>query len=285
MRKADIRWSWDHGDVEPAALKALYEAAGFAFLNSTGDPGLARLFGPGVFGLFAYSAGDLIGASRVFSDDLTTTWLAEICVAPSWRRYGVGRALLEGIDSRFGDTALYCDGLTETVDFFQAVGVRPKRKLIACRRFPGGAKAEMEDIPGIVVHDDASRYGSSGFEEVAEAVGFGISERGMPRDVLYRKLFGDGVFGAFAESQECEPVGFVRAFSDGLTKSYVAEICVHPQWQRKGIGRALVDRMVHRFSHTAVYTEAFPEAVSLFEACGIVRDPGLVGCSRAPLSR
>ena len=282
MGKANLRWSWDHRGVGSAALRALYDAAGFDFAAPVGNGDVAGMFGPGVFGLFAFSDDALIGSARAFSDDLATTWLAEICVVPLWRERGVGRSLLGRIDGRFRRTALYCDAIPETVDFFKAGGLRPKMKLIACRRPPSGRKAGRGDVPGIVIHDEASRHKAADFDHVYDSVGFGMSDKGMPRDILYRKSFGEGIFGSFADSKDGRLVGLVRAFSDDLTKCYVAEICVHPAWQRQGIGRALVERMVHRFSHTIIHAEAFPESVRLFESCGVAPIPGLVGCSRAP---
>lgn len=282
MRKANIRWSWDPDDVEPAALMALYDAAGFSSIDPGDTTPVAGLFGPGAFGLFAFSANMLIGAARTFSDDLTTMWLAEIGVNPGWRARGIGRALLERIDERFGRTALYCDAPRETVDFFTTMGIRPKTKLNVCRRLRSGRTCAREN-PGAALHDDASRYGPRDFDDVADSVGFGIHGRGMPRDRLYRRLFGNGIFGVFAENLDGRLIGFLRIFSDDLTKSYVAEICVHPKWQRQGIGRALVGRAVRRFSHTAIYTEAFPGAIRLFETCGVAPAADLIGCSRAPL--
>ena len=85
MKEANIRWSWDHEQAAPFDLKMLYGSAGFGFTEQLGLVDMAKMFNPGAFGLFAFSGDRLVGAARLLSDDLTVSWLAEICVHPSWR--------------------------------------------------------------------------------------------------------------------------------------------------------------------------------------------------------
>ncbi|MEO5337230.1 MAG: GNAT family N-acetyltransferase [Magnetospirillum sp. WYHS-4] len=284
MKKANIRWSWELGHVRPSFLGVLYRDAGFPFPDSADNSDFNGMFGPGAFGVFAFLDDKLVGSARVFSDDLTSSWLAEICIDSVWRGQGIGRFLMGKIDERFCHTALYCDAPTEAVEFFRMVGVRPKVKLNACLRQPATNQVDDHEVQGITIHDHASRYQAEAFDDVADSVGFGISDKGIPRTELYGRIFGNGTFGSFAETEDGRLVGFARAFSDDLTKTYVAEICVRPEWQGKGVGKALVNRVVRRYYHTAIYTEAFPSALRLFESCGIRPDSKLVGCSRAPLA-
>lgn len=284
MRAANIRWSWDHKRIDPSVLKFMGETIGRDHAGFAGAGGTTGLFGPGIFGVFAFSGDELAGMARVFSDDVTTTWLADLRVHPQWRGQGIGRSLLDRVNDRFPRTALYCDAPIGIVEFFKAAGIRPKIKLNACHRPPGEYGKKSHDCRGIAVHNDPWRCRAADFDHVSDSVGFGTSDKGMSPDVVYRRLFGGGVFGFFAEDEKKRLVGFARIFSDDRTKSYVAEICVHPGWQRRGVGRTLLGRTVSRFSHTAIYTEAFPEAVRLCESCGIISDPTLIGCSRAPLA-
>lgn len=39
-------------------------------------------------------------------------------------------------------------------------------------------------------------------------------------------------------------VGFARAISDGVSNAYVSTVAVHPDYQRRGIGRALLERLL-----------------------------------------
>ena len=157
-------------------------------------------------------------------------------------------------------------------------------KLNACCRLPCEKTILPQESSQEVITNDAFKYSAAQFDQVADSVGFGISDKSMSREKLYERLFGDGIFGAFAENEEGQLVGFVRVFSDCLSKCYLTEICVHPDWQRRGVGRALVKRIVSRFSSATIYTEAFPNALPLFSSCGILPVPDLVGCSRAPLT-
>ncbi|WP_108912771.1 GNAT family N-acetyltransferase [Trinickia symbiotica] len=63
---------------------------------------------------------------------------------------------------------------------------------------------------------------------------------------------------------------------------FLTEVCVHPDVQRQRVGTALVEAVVRRFQHTAIFTEAFEGSEKLFGAVGITPKRKLVACSRAP---
>ncbi len=44
-------------------------------------------------------------------------------------------------------------------------------------------------------------------------------------------------------------VGLARVLSDDVSVVYVQDVLVHPQYQRNGIGRELLERCLDRFSH------------------------------------
>lgn len=99
------------------------------------DPSyVAKMFGPGIHGFFAYDESRLVGMARVLSDDICASWIAEVCVLHEWQRQGIGRTLLEMITERFPHTAIYTESLPSSVDFFARLGIRPRPMLVACAR-------------------------------------------------------------------------------------------------------------------------------------------------------
>jgi GNAT superfamily N-acetyltransferase len=72
-------------------------------------------------------------------------------------------------------------------------------------------------------------------------------------------------------------VGTLRILTDGYFFGTVPEILVHPEWQRRGIGRALVAAGWER-SPTGWYFGAQPGNEPFFEKCGF--DRGLQSYSR-----
>jgi GNAT superfamily N-acetyltransferase len=70
-------------------------------------------------------------------------------------------------------------------------------------------------------------------------------------------------------------VGVVRILSDGYTFSTIADILVDPDYQRLGIGRALMQRALKAAPDMRLMIDAPPECVGFFERVGC--DPGPTG--------
>lgn len=68
-------------------------------------------------------------------------------------------------------------------------------------------------------------------------------------------------------------VGVVRVLSDGYTFSTVADILVDPEYQRLGIGRALMQRALAAAPNARLAIEAQPECIQFFESIGCDRGP------------
>lgn len=125
--------------VDPEALQKLYLRAGFEFphfKDNLGEHALRRFFPQSGFGFFAQSDESLIGAARVFSDDLTVAWISEICVREDLRRQSIGSTLLGMINGRFGHLPLLTTAHRDMKGFFQKKGLTPRKKLFACGRAP-----------------------------------------------------------------------------------------------------------------------------------------------------
>ena len=72
----------------------------------------------------------------------------------------------------------------------------------------------------------------------------------------------------------------LRAFSDDRICTWVADICVQPQWQRQGIGAHLMGMLEKRFGHTAIYVSALSGSEDFFEKQGVKRASKLIACAR-----
>lgn len=49
------------------------------------------------------------------------------------------------------------------------------------------------------------------------------------------------------------PVGYVEVVSNGVTDAYIQDLIVHPDYQRRGIGRQLMQRTIDRLRANGIY--------------------------------
>jgi ribosomal protein S18 acetylase RimI-like enzyme len=68
-------------------------------------------------------------------------------------------------------------------------------------------------------------------------------------------------------------VGAVRVLTDGYFFATIPEILVDPDYQRQGIGRALMREALRMAPRGKVFLGAQPPAVGFFERLGCVRGP------------
>lgn len=80
-------------------------------------------------------------------------------------------------------------------------------------------------------------------------------------------------------------LGYARAFSDDIAVTWIAEILVHPERRRQGIGTHIMNELVRVADHTAIYAETFLGTEGFFEPFGIRKKNTLVACSRKPFTR
>jgi Acetyltransferases len=77
------------------------------------------------------------------------------------------------------------------------------------------------------------------------------------------------VLGAFEGEKQ---VGILRAVGDGHSILYIQDIIVLPEYQRKGIGKALVEAIDEKFSHVyqkVLLTDDSPDSIPFYESCGL----------------
>lgn len=78
-------------------------------------------------------------------------------------------------------------------------------------------------------------------------------------------------------------LGLARAFTDYATVTWLSELLVDPDYRNRGIGTKLMEAVLARTGHTAVYAESFPEAIGFFEKFKLTPKSTLVAVSRKPM--
>ena len=66
-------------------------------------------------------------------------------------------------------------------------------------------------------------------------------------------------------------IGLIRSISDGVTIAYVQDILVHPDHQRRGIGRAMVQAILEQYAHIrqkVLLTDDRPEQLAFYASLG-----------------
>ena len=74
--------------------------------------------------------------------------------------------------------------------------------------------------------------------------------------------------------------GIIRAVGDGHTIVFVQDILVFPEHQRKGIGSALLQAILDRYSHVCqleLATDNTPKTIAFYKSMGF-RELSEIGC-------
>jgi|CXWL01.1.fsa_nt_gi predicted GNAT family N-acyltransferase len=79
-------------------------------------------------------------------------------------------------------------------------------------------------------------------------------------------------------------LGYARAFTDDIMVTWIAEILVHPERRRQGVGTLIMNELLRVTNHTAIYTQAFVGNEDFFASFGIKPKTKLIACSRKPLT-
>lgn len=76
---------------------------------------------------------------------------------------------------------------------------------------------------------------------------------------------------AFATFDGNRLVGIIRAVGDGVSILYIQDLLVHPEYQRRGIGRRLITEMLNAFpdvNQTVLLTDDSDATVRFYESVG-----------------
>ena len=83
-----------------------------------------------------------------------------------------------------------------------------------------------------------------------------------------------------AAYEEDQLLGIIRTVGDGYTVVFVQDILVFPEYQRKGIGSALLQAILDRYSHVRqieLATDNTPKTIAFYKSMGF-REMSEIGC-------
>lgn len=74
--------------------------------------------------------GDLIGIARVMSDNVFTTWLAELIVHPDYQSCGIGKRLVKTVRDYYDDTSIVLETFPWNRKFFKKCGMKESKMIV-----------------------------------------------------------------------------------------------------------------------------------------------------------
>jgi len=114
--------------------------------------------------------------------------------------------------------------------------------------------------------EDASVVDFAELSELYRIAPLGIK----PPDAL-KTVFGHSMFVCFAYAGDVL-AGAGRALADGLDRAYIADVAVHPEHQRRGLGQAIIRRLVARADgHKKIILYANPGTEGFYRGLGFLR--------------
>jgi ribosomal protein S18 acetylase RimI-like enzyme len=121
----------------------------------------------------------------------------------------------------------------------------------------------LEDVMGYSwVYDDSA----VGWAELSELYRKAPLGEKSPTDLA--AVFSNSRFKCFVYAHG-ELVGVGRALADGLDCSYIADVAVHPEFQGKGLGTAIIKKLVELSQgHKKIILYANPGTEGFYRAIG-----------------
>ena len=96
---------------------------------------------------------------------------------------------------------------------------------------------------------------------------------------LLRKGFENSML-TLAAYEDDQLLGIIRTVGDGHTVVFVQDILVFPEHQRKGVGSALLQSILDRYSHVRqieLATDNTPKTIAFYKSMGF-REMSEIGC-------
>ena len=117
------------------------------------------------------------------------------------------------------------------------------------------------DVLGFEIHTDKNIEPSE-LANLVASVGWG-DETDLKPEILLRSI---AAYPLVAHCRDASGllVGYVSAFTDGAFSSFIGELVVRPQFQRRGIGSALLALIVEKCRGVPIYGTPFEDTRDFF---------------------
>jgi ribosomal protein S18 acetylase RimI-like enzyme len=114
--------------------------------------------------------------------------------------------------------------------------------------------------------------------EIYAAVGWGTAD--CYKEEVVIRAFKNTQICISARNSDGKLLGFVRILTDYAFNATIADIAVHPDFQKLGIGRALMEEAKNQLGSTAIFLEAYPQNEEFFKKCGFKKRDMVVMAAR-----
>lgn len=109
----------------------------------------------------------------------------------------------------------------------------------------------------------------SEFINLFVSVAWGNKENYNEKDIV--KAINNTTSIIYARNEHGELIGLTRVFSDLVFTSYIADVIVRPDYQNKGIGKAMMDRVKTKHCSTGIFFETMPNIDGFAEKCNFAK--------------
>lgn len=102
------------------------------------------------------------------------------------------------------------------------------------------------------------------------------------KDISIKETFSSSSYYEIAKIDNKE-IGYIRAFSDNTSVSFICELIVHCDYQKQGIGSKLLEQFCDEFKHTAIYTVGNKNKSKFLQKFGIKEIDNFLAYSKPSL--
>ena len=133
-------------------------------------------------------------------------------------------------------------------------------------------RAQHERVATIEYRDQTHTLDLHQLARLFDAVGWQHRTRDPER---LAQMVRGSMYGVSAHDGE-ELVGYARAISDGAFNAYVSTVAVLPEYQRQGIGREMIRRLLDGRDRVQFVLHARAEVHPFYAACGFQPAPDML---------